>query len=124
VGDDGTLHVLRLVTAFDCGAVIDPANLAGLGTIFTSRALTSRHSTASSNRQGGGFQYVEVASITHRLTPCQTSQSRNSSPAVVVPDPRAYSRRRHRSAICSSQSTLFRSLSNTAGCRRRRQQQQ
>lgn len=28
VGDDGTLHVLRLVTAFDCGAVIDPANLA------------------------------------------------------------------------------------------------
>ena len=24
----GTLHVLRLVTAFDCGAVIDPANLA------------------------------------------------------------------------------------------------
>ncbi|MBO0776835.1 MAG: xanthine dehydrogenase family protein molybdopterin-binding subunit, partial [Actinobacteria bacterium] len=28
VDDDGTLHVLRLVTAFDCGAVIDPANLA------------------------------------------------------------------------------------------------
>jgi isoquinoline 1-oxidoreductase len=28
VGDDGTLHVLRLVTAFDCGAVVDPANLA------------------------------------------------------------------------------------------------
>lgn len=28
VGDDGRLRVLRLVTAFDCGAVIDPANLA------------------------------------------------------------------------------------------------
>jgi nicotinate dehydrogenase subunit B len=28
VDDDGRLHVLRLVTAFDCGAVIDPANLA------------------------------------------------------------------------------------------------
>jgi isoquinoline 1-oxidoreductase len=28
VDDDGTLHVLRLVTAFDCGAVIDPVNLA------------------------------------------------------------------------------------------------
>jgi isoquinoline 1-oxidoreductase len=28
VGDDGTLRVLRLVTAFDCGAVVDPANLA------------------------------------------------------------------------------------------------
>jgi nicotinate dehydrogenase subunit B len=28
VDDDGTLHVLRLVTAFDCGAVVNPENLA------------------------------------------------------------------------------------------------
>jgi isoquinoline 1-oxidoreductase len=28
VDDNGRLHVLRLVTAFDCGAIIDPANLA------------------------------------------------------------------------------------------------
>jgi isoquinoline 1-oxidoreductase len=28
VGDDGTLTVLRLVTAFDCGAVVNPDNLA------------------------------------------------------------------------------------------------
>jgi isoquinoline 1-oxidoreductase len=28
VDDDGTLHVLRLVTVFDCGTVVDPANLA------------------------------------------------------------------------------------------------
>ena len=27
VDDDGTLHVLRLVTAFDCGAVVNPDNL-------------------------------------------------------------------------------------------------
>jgi nicotinate dehydrogenase subunit B len=27
VADDGTLHVEKLVTAFDCGAVVDPANL-------------------------------------------------------------------------------------------------
>jgi nicotinate dehydrogenase subunit B len=28
VGDDGTVAVLRLVTAFDCGAIADPGNLA------------------------------------------------------------------------------------------------
>ena len=28
VDDDGILRVLRLVTAFDCGAIVDPANLA------------------------------------------------------------------------------------------------
>jgi hypothetical protein len=55
------------------------------GTCLTSRAFTSQHSHDSSSKENGGFQEVDVASMTTRVTPRQSSQpARPSSDLVVV----------------------------------------
>jgi isoquinoline 1-oxidoreductase len=72
VGDDGTLAVLRLVTAFDCGAIIDPANLANQVEGATVMGL-------------GGALFEQVDFAGGRITNASMSQYRVPRLADVPP---------------------------------------